>query len=72
MGKTDVTYCVQDVLAALDNVDRNLLTANFWIVLHDILLAKVVNLGSSFHTRGSTPTNDEAQKAPSVLRCCGG
>ena len=61
-GRTDnMTYCIQDVFTTLDNVDRNLLTANFGIVLHDILLTKVVNLGSSFHTRGSAPTNDKAQ-----------
>jgi len=56
-----MAYCIQDVLTALDDVDGNLLAANFGIVLHDILLAKVVDLGSSFHTRGSTTTNDEAQ-----------
>lgn len=61
MGKTDkATHSIQDVFAALDNVDRDLLTANFGIVSHDILLAEVVNLGGSFHTGGSTPTNDEA------------
>jgi len=61
-GTADNTsHSIQNMFATLDDVDRNLLTANFWIVLHDILLTKVVNFGSSFHTRGTTPANDEAQ-----------
>lgn len=56
----DTTHSIQDVFATLDNVNRNVLTADFWIVLHNVLLAKVVNFGSSFYTGGSTPANYEA------------
>jgi hypothetical protein len=59
------------MFTTLDNMNGNILTADLWIVAHDILLTEVVNLGSGFHAGGPAPTNDEAQQAPSFLWRCG-
>ena len=68
---TNTTHCIQDMFTALNNMDRNVFTADFWKVLHDILLTKIVNLSGSFHARRSAPTNDEAQQTFTFLWCRG-
>ena len=61
------TYRVQDVLAALDDVDRDLFPADLGVVPHDIFLAEVVDLRGRLYTGGPATAHDETQQATALF-----
>ena len=56
-------YRVQDMTSALNDVDGHVFPAKLGVVLHDVLLAQVIDLRSCLHAGRSTATHDKTEQS---------